>query len=165
MRHFLVYSVLFFSLTLSACSERREEPAATATGAPAAREAADRDQVEITGCLTTNPQTNQVVLTAKSNPLSSITSRAAAGENESYHYVLAGGDNLQAMIGKEVRVRGNLVGRGDDVNVKSSAPATAVGTTASGDTATVKTTETVELQVQQLNVASVTATGAPCSAQ
>jgi len=165
MQRLLIYPVLCLSLavTAGACGRRDESPRADAPPSADAQKASDRDQVEVTGCLTGNRDTNQYVLTANANALSTLTNRAAAGEAETFHYQLVGGNDLQAYVGKEVVVKGSVEGNGKDVNIetkdKADRPAKAGGDQA---TPVVKSTEEIEMQVERLNVASVMPTGAAC---
>ena len=103
-------------------------------------------------------------LTAKKDQLSSIANRSAAGEAETYHYQLMGGNDLASMAGKEVKVTGALVGKGKDVDVAAKNANPAAKSEATDATPVVETTEEVELQVEQLRVASITPTGSECPA-
>jgi hypothetical protein len=165
MQRLLIYPVLCLSLsvTAGACDRRDESPRADAQPGVEAQKASDRDQIEVTGCLTGNRDTNQFVLTANTNALSSLTNRAAAGEAETFHYQLVGGNDLQAYVGKEVVVKGSKAGSGKDVNIESKTKAdTPAKTGGDQPTPAIKSTEQIEMQVEQLNVASVTPTGAAC---
>jgi len=167
MHRVLIYSAVTLTLLAGVNCSRNREANARPSVADIAKEAPDQDHktLEVTGCLASDAQTNQFVLTANSNALSSLTNRAAAGEAETYHYQLVGGNDLQAMVGKEVKVTGSVVGKGKDIDVKG-AERTSNLPKASGTETTpaVKTTEEVEMQVERLNVTSVTPTGNPCSA-
>ena len=90
-----------------------------------------------------------------------MANRAAPGEAETFHYLLVGGNGLQAMVGKEGRVIGTVSGKGKDVDVKT-ADKTAAPANSDAATAAVKTTEEIELQVERLNVQSATPTGSAC---
>jgi hypothetical protein len=161
MHRALIHSVLCASLVGGiACSGKRE----SADARPSVRDVApDKDHLEITGCLSANASGDQFVLTANSNALSSLANRAAAGEAETFHYQLVGGNGLQSMVGKEVRVVGAVSGKGKDVDVKAADSTTTPAKSGSGDaTAAVKTTEQIEMQVEKLNVQSVTPTGSAC---
>jgi hypothetical protein len=165
MQRLLIYPVLCLSLavTAGACGRRDESPRATAQPSADAQKASDRDQIEVTGCLTGNRDTNQFVLTANATTLSSLTNRAGAGEAETFHYQLVGGNDLQAFVGKEVVVKGAVEGKGKDVNIEAKDKSTpAPATTADAPTPAVKSSEQIEMQVERLNVASITPTGAAC---
>jgi hypothetical protein len=156
----LIYPMLCLSLAVgAACSRDRatdERAANQKTG--------DRDQIEVTGCLTANAETNQFVLTANQSTLTSLANRAAAtGEAESFHYQLMGGSNLQQYVGKEVVVKGSVEGKGTDVNIVAKEKS-ATEPKSRGDEVTpaIESKEEIEMQVERLNVASVTPTGGAC---
>jgi len=132
---------------------------AAAAACSGTREGSD---LEITGCLTANPQTQQFVLTAKTNQLSSLANRSAAGEAETYHYQLVGGNDLGSMVGKEVKVTGALVGKGKDVDAAAETTTQPAQRSDKDAVPVVETTEQIELQVEQLKVASIVPTGAEC---
>jgi hypothetical protein len=163
MHRVLIVSVLGVCLAGNvACSRKRDEMKARPSLTDVAGATADRGHVEVTGCLSNDPQTNRFVLTAHRNQLSTLANRAAAGEAENFHYVLVGGNDLQSMLGKEVKVTGDVVGKGKDVDVKQSETAKDNQKPATDAAPAVKTTEEIELQVEQLNVSSIAATGSPC---
>ena len=162
MTRALISSGLCLALAATAACSRRE-----ATDRPSVADVAqrtDRDHIEVIGCLTADPGTQQFVLTAKKDQLSSIANRSAAGEAETYHYQLMGGNDLASMAGKEVKVTGALVGKGKDVDVAAKNANPAAKSEATDATPVVETTEEVELQVEQLRVASITPTGSECPA-
>jgi hypothetical protein len=160
MQRVLILAMVCFSvvLTAGACSRDRERDVTMA------RDASDKDQIEVTGCLTANATTNQFVLTANSTALTSLANRAGAGEAETHHYQLEGGNNLQQYVGKEVVVKGVRTGRGTDVNIESKEKTEGTPTKSRGDEVTpaIQSKEEVELQVERLNIASITPTGAAC---
>ena len=165
MHRVLIVSILGVCLAGSAaCSRNREADKARPSLKDVAAVTADKGHVEVTGCLSNDPQTQRFVLTARSNQLSALANRAAAGEAETFHYVLVGGNDLQSMLGKEVKVAGDVVGKGKDVDVKRTESAKDAGKATADATPAVKTTEEIEMQVEQLNVSSVTATGGSCPA-
>ena len=87
------------------------------------------------------------------------------GEAESYHYQLVGGSDLQAMVGKEVKVTGDVLGKGKDVDVKRTEKSVEAPATGARDAQpAVKTTEEIEMQVEQLHVDAISATGNSCQA-
>jgi hypothetical protein len=165
MQRLLIYPVLCLSLavTAGACGRSEESPRADAQQSAGAQKGSDRDQIEVTGCLTGNRDNNQFVLTANTTALSSVANRAGAGEAETFHYQLVGGNDLQGYVGKEVVVKGSVEGKGKDVNMESK-DRTDTSAKASGEGATpvVKSTEEIEMQVERLNVVSVAPTGANC---
>jgi hypothetical protein len=157
MSRALIYSVLCLSFAVGACSRDRGNIE------PQAADAGDREQVEVTGCLASNPNTNAFVLTANQTALTQLTNRAAAGEAESFHYQLVGGSDLQQHVGREVVVKGSIEGDGKDVNLKTTE--TRSGEPSSRNeqvTPAVESTQEIEMQVERLNVTSVTPTGAAC---
>jgi hypothetical protein len=148
----LICLTLFLSLAVPGCA--RNQTKATA----------NKDQIEVTGCVTSNPESNQFVLTANANALSRATGRAAAGEAETYSYQLVSGTNLQDYVGREVTVKGIIEGHGKDVDFQEKEK-TVLPETKSGDkdvTPAIKTKEEIELQVEQLRVDSINPTGSPC---
>jgi hypothetical protein len=164
MQRALICSLLSLGLVAgTACGKDRNDAKARPSLTDVAGATADKGRVEVTGCLAADPQTRQFVLTAHSNALSALANRAAAGEAETFHYELVGGSDLQSMVGKEVRVIGDVAGKGKDVDIKrterSTEPEKAPGVDA---TAAVKTTEQIEMQVERLKVASITPTGSAC---
>jgi hypothetical protein len=149
---------LSLALTAGACSRDRDHAATTA------RDTSDKDQIEVTGCLSANRDTNQYVLTANSTALTSMTNRAGAGEAETFHYQLVGGNDLQQYVGKEVVVKGVKKGHGKDVNIESKEKTEGAPTKSRGDQVTpaIESKEEIEMQVEQLNVASIAPTGGAC---
>jgi hypothetical protein len=163
MHRVLIVSVLGVCLASgAACSRDREAAKARPSVTDVAGATADKGHVEVTGCLSNEPQTNRFVLTAHSNQLSALANRAAAGEAETFHYVLVGGNDLQSMLGKEVKVTGDVVGKGRDVDVKRTEATKGTDQDKRDAAPAVKTTEEIAMQVEQLNVSSVTATGSTC---
>jgi hypothetical protein len=152
---------LCLSLAAGAACSRGTDESRTAT---ARGSAPDDKQVEVTGCLTSNAEANQFVLTANANALSSMTNRAAAGEAETFHYQLVGGNNLHAYVGREVVVKGSVRGDGNDVNLEPKNPRDEAQPTSRGEEATpaVESSQEIEMQVEQLAVASITPTGSAC---
>jgi hypothetical protein len=162
MLRVLIHSTLCLSLGIGAASCARDRGDQSQSAADASQKA-DRDQVEVTGCLTANVETNQFVLTANTTALTSLTNRAAAGEAESYHYQLVGGTNLQQYVGKEVMVKGSIEGKGKDVNIETKEPETTAPKSRGEEvTPAIESKHEIEMQVERLNVASVTPTGSVC---
>jgi hypothetical protein len=162
MQRVLIYSILCSSLVAgaSACSRGDDSGAYRES---AQRALPDRDHIEVTGCLTANRETNQFVVTANKTALTSLTNRTGAGEAESFHYQLIGGHDLQQHIGREVVVKGSIEGRGDDVNIESKDRVTREPKSR-GEEATpaIESKHEIEMQVERLNVASITPTGSRC---
>src|SRR5262245_18845975 len=118
MYRVLIVSIVSVCLAGAACSRNRDSEKARPSLTDVAGVTADQGHVEVTGCLSNDETNNRFVLTAHSNQLSALANRAAAGEAETFHYVLIGGSDLQAMLGKEVKVAGDIVGKGKDVDVR-----------------------------------------------
>ena len=87
-------------------------------------------------------------------PAVTAAARAADDERDTHSYVLIGGDNLQAHLGKRVEVVGTLSGKTQDMEQKTTRE-TESAPTSGKDTPTVKTKEEVDLEVRQLNVREV----------
>jgi hypothetical protein len=157
MSRILIYPLLCLSLAAGACArDRTGEQQQAAADSP-------RKQIEVTGCVTANADTNQFVLTANQTALTALTNRAAAGEAESFHYQLLGGSDLQQYVGKEVVVKGSVEGKGDDVNIETKEPTGAVPKSRGEEvTPAVESTHEIEMQVERLNVASIAPTGSAC---
>lgn len=115
----------------------------------------------ITGCLSSSPD-GRFALTAAPDAAVSTVARAAADEQETHTYILIGGENLQAHLGKRVEVTGTLTGRTQeldhDAKTKTEQPPTS-----RGETPTVKTNEEVEISVRQLTVHQVRDVAPTCT--
>ena len=150
-KHTSIYAAAALSLVMAgaACSSDRNQRKADQAGASGAG-----DAVTIAGCLTGSG--DRVVLTAAPDPGVVAAARPGMGERDTNSYVLVGGSNLQAHLGKRVEVQGTLVGRqhalDHEAKSKSESP---VGTSGQRDTPTVETKEAVDLEFQQLNVRDV----------
>jgi hypothetical protein len=118
----------------------------------------------VTGCLTSNAETNQFVLTANATSLTSMTNRAAAGEAETFHYQLVGGTDLHSYVGREVIVKGSIAGDGKDVDLETKDKSVEPSPRSRGEEVTpaVESSQAIEMQVERLNVGSVTPTGSAC---
>ena len=156
MSRLLIYSFLCLSLAVGAACSRGGDDRRASTDL-------DKSEIEVTGCMTANADTNQFVLTANQNALTSLTNRAGAGEAESFHYQLVGGSDLQQYVGKEVVVKGKKMGKGADVNIETKdKPAIEPDPRNKDVTPAIESTQEIEMQVERLNVASVTPTGSAC---
>jgi hypothetical protein len=149
--HTSIYAAAALSLVMAgaACSSDRKQSKADQAGASGAG-----DAVTVAGCLTGSG--DRVVLTAAPDPGVVAAARPGMGERDTNSYVLVGGSNLQAHLGKRVEVQGTLVGRQHELDheakSKSESP---VGTSGQRGTPTVETKEAVDLEFQQLNVRDV----------
>jgi hypothetical protein len=162
MRRVLIYPVLCLSLALGAACSRGDGD--TTANQTASGDTSRGDQIEVTGCLTSNPENNQFVLTANASALTSLTNRAGAGEAETFHYQLVGGTDLASYVGRELIVTGRVTDDGKDVNLEGEDQSEDVATKSRGEDATpaVESSHEVEMQVERLDVASITPTGSAC---
>ena len=112
------------------------------------------DTVTIAGCLSAG-QDGRFALTAAPGAAVATAARAMDDERDTHSYVLVGGDNLQAHLGKRVEVIGTLSGGTQDVEQKDTKKTESAPATSGGDTPTVKTKEEIDLEVRQLNVRQV----------
>ncbi|HEX8029170.1 MAG TPA: hypothetical protein VF491_11940, partial [Vicinamibacterales bacterium] len=80
---------------------------------------------------------------------------AVDDERDTHSYVLVGGDNLQAHLGKRVEVVGTVAGKAQDLEQKTTSKTEAPPTSGTTDTPTVKTKEEIDLEVRQLHVRQV----------
>jgi hypothetical protein len=112
------------------------------------------DTVTIAGCLSAG-QDGRFALTAAPGAAVATTARAMDDERDTHSYVLVGGDNLQAHVGKRVEVIGTVSGRTQEMERKDTKKTETAPATSGGDTPTVKTQEGVDLEVRQLNVRQV----------
>ena len=116
----------------------------------------------IAGCLSSG-QDGRFALTAAPGAAVAATARAMDDERDTHSYVLIGGDNLQAHVGKRVEVIGTLSGRTQDMERNDTKKTEGTPATSGGDTPTVKTEEEIDLQVRQLNVRQVRDLAPTCS--
>ena len=137
-------AILTLAIAGAACSSVRgdEDRDGRATGSG--------DTVTIAGCLTSGPD-GRFALTAAPDAAVATAARAMADERTTHSYVLVGGENLQAHVGKRVEVTGALTGNGDDID-EDTTRTTEAPRSGGGDTPTVKTKEEIELEVRQLKV-------------
>lgn len=104
-------------------------------------------------------------LTAAPDAAVSGAARAAGldRDRDTNSYVLVGGDNLQAHLGKRVEVTGTLSGHKQDVEQTNSKKTETASSVGGDDTPTVKTHEAVDLEVGQLNVREVRDVAPTCT--
>src|SRR5436190_15061095 len=98
----------------TACSsargdERKADDRASSSG----------DSVTIAGCLTAG-QDGRYALTAAPDAAVATAARAMDNERDTNVYMLVGGDNLQAHLGKRVEVVGTLSGKKVDMEQGST---------------------------------------------
>lgn len=85
------------------------------------------------------------------------------GDRETHSYVLIGGDNLQAHIGKRVEVAGTLVGDTEDLELKTKEKSESTPSSSNPDkTPTVTTKAEVDVEIRQLTVANVRELSSVC---
>ena len=112
------------------------------------------ETVTIAGCLSA-AEDGRFALTAAPDAAVATAARSMDNERDTHSYVLIGGDNLQAHVGKRVEVVGTLSGKTQEMEQESTKKTQAAPAASGGDTPTVKTTEDIDLQVRQLNVRQV----------
>ena len=146
----LIYGAAALNLVIAAaCSSARGDEATGGEGA-----SGSGDSVTIAGCLTGTPD-GRFALTAAPDAAVATTARAMDNERDTNSYVLIGGDNLQAHLGKRVEVIGTLSGKTQEMEQESSKKTETAPAASGGDTPTVKTTEDIDVNVRQLNVRQV----------
>ena len=132
----------------AACSSARgDEPKA------GDRSSSSGDTVTIAGCLSAGAD-GRFALTAAPDAAVATAARAMDNERDTHSYVLVGGDNLQAHLGKRVEVVGTLMGKTQDFEREATKKTESTPETGK-DTPTVKTKEDIDLEVRQLNVREV----------
>ncbi len=146
----LIYAAAALNLAIAAgCSSARgDEPKSDD------RASSSGDTVTITGCLSTGAD-GRFALTAAPDAAVATAARAMDNERDTHSYVLIGGDNLQAHLGKRVEVVGSLSGKAQDMERESTNKTESAPAAGGSDTPTVKTKEDIDLQVRQLNVREV----------
>ena len=145
---FCAAAALNLAIAAACSSARGDEPAA------GDRASGSGDEVTIAGCLS-GTSDGRFALTAAPDAAVSTAARAMDNERDTHTYVLIGGDNLQAHLGKRVEVVGTIEGKKQEMEQESSRKTEAAPATAGGDTPTVKTTEDIDMEVRQLVVREV----------
>jgi hypothetical protein len=135
------------------CSPDRTTPDGTAR--------LDKDPVTIEGCLTTG-EDGRAVLTAAPDQGVSTAARAGTGDRDTHTYVLVGGENLQANVGKRVEITGRVSEDRAQVEHEGKDDATRTSATRPGEDARVRSTEEVDLQIRQLVVESMREVAPTC---
>lgn len=141
-------AVLNLAIAAACSSARGDEPKADD------RFRSSGDTVSITGCLSTAAD-GRFALTAAPDAAVATAGRAMDNERDTHSYVLVGGDNLQAHLGKRVEVVGTLMGRTQDMEQESTKKTESAPAAGGQDTPTVKTREDIDLEVRQLSVREV----------
>jgi hypothetical protein len=144
-------AALTFAVAGAGCSSARGDERAGGDSA-----SSSGDTVTVEGCLSSGAD-GRFALTAAPGAAVTAAARATNFDNDrdTNSYVLIGGDNLQAHLGKRVEVVGTLSGRTQDVEQKDTKKTESAPAASGGDTPTVKTQEEIDLQVRQLNVRQV----------
>ena len=143
-----VAGALNLAIAAACSSARGDEPKADD------RSSRSADTVTIAGCLSSGAD-GRFALTAAPDTAVATAARAMDNERDTHSYVLVGGDNLQAHLGKRVEVVGTLVGKTQDFEREAKHKTEAAPAAGSNDTPTVKTKEDIDLEVRQLNVREV----------
>jgi hypothetical protein len=147
---------LIVAIAGAGCSSARGDERAAGGG-----DSGSGDAVTIAGCLTAGPD-GKFALTAAPDAAVSTAARAMDNERDTHSYVLSGGDNLQAHLGKRVEVTGHITGKTQEMEQESSRKTTTAPATSGGDTPAVKTTEDIDMEVRQLAVRSVREVAPTC---
>jgi hypothetical protein len=123
------------------------------------------DETTIAGCLSTDAG-GRYALTVMPDPTASAVARGFEGESETRAYVLVGGDNLQAHLGKRVEVVGTVEGKTIDIEHKATKeqqePAASGG---DNNQPSVKTKEEIDVEARQLHVREVRDVAGTCPGQ
>jgi hypothetical protein len=113
------------------------------------------DEVTIAGCLSTDA-TGRYALTAAPDASVSTVARAMDDERDTKTYLLVGGDNLQAHIGKRVEVTGVVSGDSLDMEHKDTKKTDQQPATGGDDNQpSVKTKEEIDLEARELSVRQI----------
>lgn len=130
----------------------------------ASRASGSGDEVTIAGCLSSD-STGRFALTAAPDAAASIAARTIDDtDRDTKSYLLVGGENLQAHLGKRVEVTGTVSGKTIDIEhndtKKTEQPPAAGG---DNNRPVVKTKEEVDVEARQLNVRQVRDVAATCT--
>ena len=156
----LIYSIapVIFALAAgcSAISGEKRDGDGKATGSG--------DSVTVAGCLSSDAN-GRFALTAAPDATGSIAARTIDdNDRDTKSYVLIGGDNLQAHLGKKVEVTGTVSGKTIDMEHKaateSKEPAASGG---DHNQPSVKTKEEIDVEARQLTVREIKDVAATCT--
>jgi hypothetical protein len=130
----------------------------------AAGKSGSGDEVTIAGCLSTDSN-GRYALTAMTDAAGGAMARGFDNDIDTKSYVLNGGENLQAHLGKRVEVVGTVEGKSMDMEHKDT-KTTEQPPAAGGDhnQPSVKTKEEIDLEARQLNVREVRDVAGTCTA-
>ena len=113
------------------------------------------DTTTVAGCLSTDSN-GRFALTVAPDAAGATAARGFEGERETKTYVLNGGENLQAHLGKKVEVVGTIEGKKIDIEHKDTKeqqePAASGG---DHNQPVVKTKEEIDVEARQMNVREV----------
>ena len=141
-------AVLNLAIAAACSSARGDEPKA------GGRSSSSGDTVTIAGCLSTGAD-GRFALTAAPDAAVATAARAMDNERDTHSYVLVGGENLQAHLGKRVEVVGTLIGKTQDFEREAKQKTESAPAAGGNDPPTVRTKEDIDLEVRQLNVSEV----------
>ena len=153
----LIYGAapVIFALAAACSSARGDEGAADGSSG---------DEVTIAGCLSTDAN-GRYALTAAPDATGSAVARGFDSDPDTKAYVLVGGDNLQAHLGKRVEVVGTVEGKPIDIEHEATKeqrePAASGG---DRNQPSVKTKEEIDVEARQLNVRQVRDVPGTCNA-
>jgi hypothetical protein len=154
----LTYAIAPVILTVAAaCSSARGDER------DGDRTAARSGEVTIAGCLSSDAS-GRYALTVMPDATASTVARGFEGEAETRAYVLNGGENLQAHLGKRVEVIGTVEGETIDIEHKATKEQPEPAAAGGNDQPTVKTKEEIDVEARQLHVREVRAVAGTCSA-
>jgi hypothetical protein len=169
MRHSVVTAlILSVGIGAGACSRAADERADRDGAGIAARDGATGNEITVTGCLTSAPDSGAFVVSANRNALTSGALHAGSGETPTYAYELTGNvGDLAAHVGREVEVTGHTDDdRKDRVEVDEEEKTELPEVQSGRDTVkpAIETDTAMNINVRRLEVATVTPTGQPCAA-
>jgi hypothetical protein len=148
----LIFAIAPATLALAvACSSARGNE-----GGNDANNSGSGDTTTVAGCLSSDAN-GRFALTAAPEPTAQAAGRGFdGGDRETRTYVLSGGDNLQAHIGKRVEVVGTIEGKKIDIEhndtKQQQEPAASGG---DHNQPVVKTQEEIDVQARQMNVREI----------
>ena len=121
------------------------------------------DEVTISGCLSAAAD-GRFALTAAPDATATMTTRGLDGERDTKTFILVGGDNLQAHLGKRVEVTGTVSGKEIEMEHEAEKKTEQPPATGGSDNRpVVKTEEAIDMQARQLNVRNVRDVAPTCS--
>ena len=155
----LIYGAapVIFALAAACSSARGDERAGDRTGSSSG------DEVTIAGCLSTDAN-GRYALTAAPDATGAAVARGFDSDPDTKAYILVGGENLQAHLGKRVEVVGTVEGKSIDIEHEATKeqrePAASGG---DHNQPSVKTKEEIDVEARQLNVRQVRDVAGSCA--